>query len=109
LEMYGARGPNMTHAVNPVSKYKKHASNAFQLPLLNDAMTCFIVDLCLIHSAQKKAANVYAPFFKMRTGWRLCLCRPVSRAAPCGLSPTGITKATYVPVRRDGLRSNEIK
>jgi hypothetical protein len=26
-----------------VSKYKKHASKAFQFPLRNDAITCFIV------------------------------------------------------------------
>jgi hypothetical protein len=43
LETYGASGPNITHAVNPVSKYKKHASKAFQFPLRNDAIICFIV------------------------------------------------------------------
>src|SRR5665213_14257 len=42
LEMNGASGPNITQAVKPVSKYRKQASRAFQLPLLRDAMTCFI-------------------------------------------------------------------
>ena len=32
----------MTQAVKPVSKYRKHASKAFQLPLLNEAIKCFI-------------------------------------------------------------------
>jgi hypothetical protein len=40
--MNGASGPNMTQVVKPVSKYKKQASNAFQLPLFNEATTCFI-------------------------------------------------------------------
>ena len=37
FEMKGARGPNMTQVVKPVSKYRKQASNAFQLPLRSDA------------------------------------------------------------------------
>jgi hypothetical protein len=32
LWMNGASGPNITHTVNPVSKYRKHANNARQLP-----------------------------------------------------------------------------
>src|SRR5882757_2772067 len=40
--MKGASGPNMTQVVKPVSKYKKQANNAFQLPLFNEATTCFI-------------------------------------------------------------------
>jgi hypothetical protein len=54
----------MTQAVKPVSKYKKHASKAFQFPLRNDAITCFIVFtpdcvVCTFHvsKGQKKAAN----------------------------------------------------
>jgi len=64
LETYGASGPNITQAVNPVSKYKKHASKAFQFPLRNDAITCFIVFtpdcvVCTFHDSKgkKKAAN----------------------------------------------------
>jgi hypothetical protein len=98
----------MTQAVNPVSKYKKHASSAFQLPLLNDAMTCFIVDLCAVHSAQKKAANMYAPFedayglaaLPVQTCFQGCPVRTVART---------MIRATYVPVSRDGSRSSEIK
>jgi hypothetical protein len=41
FEMYGASGPNMTQAVKPVSKYRKHASNAFQFPLLSDSIISF--------------------------------------------------------------------
>src|ERR1700676_1421785 len=62
--MYGASGPNITHAVNPVSKYRKHASKAFQLPLRNDSITCFIVPTLdrevltvRVSNAQKKTAN----------------------------------------------------
>jgi hypothetical protein len=46
-----------------VSKYRKHASKAFQFPLRNDAITCFIVITpeCVDHRLrfvrQKKAAN----------------------------------------------------
>src|SRR5690242_2518793 len=40
--MKGARGPNITQVVKPVSKYRKHASNAFQFPLRNEAIKCFI-------------------------------------------------------------------
>src|SRR6185312_7434376 len=42
LEMKGASGPNMTQTVNPVSKYRKQASSAFQLPLLSDAIRFFM-------------------------------------------------------------------
>src|SRR5579862_1554830 len=38
FEMKGARGPNITQVVKPVSKYKKHASNAFQLPLRSETI-----------------------------------------------------------------------
>src|ERR1700744_1874391 len=42
LEMNGASGPNITHVVKPVSKYRKQASSAFQLPLLRESINCFI-------------------------------------------------------------------
>src|SRR6266702_2012898 len=42
LEMKGASGPNITQVVNPVSKYRKHASSAFQLPLFKEPIKCFI-------------------------------------------------------------------
>ena len=78
METYGASGPNITHAVNPVSKYKKHASKACQFPLRNDAITCFIVITpeCVItvcdSSRQKKTANG-TRLQRKRTGWRHCL------------------------------------
>src|SRR5579859_3980675 len=34
----GVRGPNMTQVVKPVSKYRKQASNAFQLPLRRETI-----------------------------------------------------------------------
>jgi hypothetical protein len=36
--MKGARGPNITQVVKPVSKYKKQASSAFQLPLRSETI-----------------------------------------------------------------------
>src|SRR5690242_7123636 len=36
--MKGASGPNITQVVKPVSKYRKQASSAFQLPLRKDAI-----------------------------------------------------------------------
>src|SRR5262249_32287717 len=38
LEMKGASGPNITQVVKPVSKYRKQANSAFQLPLRKDAI-----------------------------------------------------------------------
>jgi hypothetical protein len=63
LETYGANGPNITHAVNPVSKYRKHASKAFQFPLRNDAITCFIVisPECWLHRLQYVKAKKKPP------------------------------------------------
>src|SRR5580704_12231549 len=40
--MNGASGPNITHTVNPVSKYRKHANNARQLPLVSEFNRCFM-------------------------------------------------------------------
>jgi hypothetical protein len=39
--MNGARGPNMTHVVKPVSKYKKQAMSVFQLPLFKESINGF--------------------------------------------------------------------
>jgi hypothetical protein len=50
-----------------VSKYKKHASKAFQFPLRNDAITCFIdvTPECVEHHPRfvkaKKNRQRYAP------------------------------------------------
>src|SRR3979409_2223007 len=38
FEIKGARGPNITQVVKPVSKYKKQASSAFQLPLRRETI-----------------------------------------------------------------------
>jgi hypothetical protein len=38
FEMKGASGPNITQVVKPVSKYKKQASSAFQLPLRRETI-----------------------------------------------------------------------
>src|ERR1700737_2340878 len=47
FEMKGARGPNITHVVKPVSKYKKQASSAFQLPLRSETIKPLIgVSFC---------------------------------------------------------------
>src|ERR1700710_1425491 len=47
LEMKGASGPNITQVVNPVSKYRKQASKAFQLPLRSDTIKRLIgLSLC---------------------------------------------------------------
>src|SRR5690348_8059037 len=42
LEMKGARGPNMTQVVKPVSKYRKQAIRAFQLPLFRESINSFM-------------------------------------------------------------------
>ena len=52
--MNGASGPNITHAVKPVSKYRKQASRAFQLPVRKEAIKYFI------HSSSKERNGVGA-------------------------------------------------
>jgi hypothetical protein len=47
FEIKGARGPNITQVVKPVSKYKKQASSAFQLPLRRETIKRLIgVSFC---------------------------------------------------------------
>src|ERR1700735_546567 len=58
LEMKGASGPNITQVVKPVSKYRKHASSAFQLPLFNESINCFMSGH--LPDAQKKRRQRYA-------------------------------------------------
>ncbi len=48
LEINGANGPNITHTVKPVSKYRKQAINAFQLPLCSDASSLFMRSSSLV-------------------------------------------------------------
>src|SRR6266404_392575 len=86
--MYGASGPNITQAVNPVSKYKKHASNAFQFPLRSDAITCFIVStpdgvcvrLSCFHEPKKTANGTHLQRC-VRVGG-IAYCR-FTEPAPC--------------------------
>src|SRR5689334_10573827 len=53
LEMKGARGPNITQVVKPVSKYRKQATRAFQLPLFRESISCFMTT-----HPNKNAANI---------------------------------------------------
>jgi hypothetical protein len=59
LEMNGASGPNITHTVKPVSKYRKHANSAFQFPDFNDSIT-FLIRTLPSPLGQKKTAEQHA-------------------------------------------------
>src|SRR5215472_14898688 len=71
FEMNGASGPNITQVVKPVSKYRKHANRAFQLPLRNELTNCFMTGF-LWNGTTKKRRQPYA-CLNTRTGWRRCL------------------------------------
>ena len=93
LEMNGASGPNIIHAVKPVSKYRKHANRAFQLPLRNELNNCFMTGF-LWNGTIKNAANGTHARADVRVGGvasfvaerlqRLCHYEEVSRTNNLG-------------------------
>src|SRR5579875_3447369 len=54
--MYGASGPNITHAVNPVSKYRKHARSDFQSPARSESATDLKLMARLLCNGHARAA-----------------------------------------------------
>src|SRR3981081_2123578 len=85
--MKGASGPNITQVVNPVSKYRKHASSAFQLPLFKEPIKCFITRFprdagMSARDAKKKADNGTHALADVRVG---------------GVASSGKLNATAVP------------
>ncbi len=105
LEMNGASGPNITQTVNPVSKYRKQAMRAFQLPLLSAVISCFIRSpdapapgVRYRRQAKKNAATLARHFRLIRRiigsaprGRQRCLANPVLD------SHVGMEDATRVP------------
>jgi hypothetical protein len=79
FEMKGARGPNITQVVKPVSKYKKQASSAFQLPLRSETIKRLIELLPLCRHCLLIPKKKTPP-----PGSKALMCVPSESAAlPC--------------------------
>jgi hypothetical protein len=100
FEINGASGPNMTQVVKPVSKYRKQASSAFQLPLRREE----IKRLIGISKKKRYRAGRSADLRSARVGSVALLTQ--QRASV--LAAEDATDVPRMEARRDSNRVNDL-